>query len=55
MVGRGLRGEKFGGTKECDIIDFSQNIKILGKPLAYARFIEDWNVQTKTLKDGVMV
>lgn len=45
MVGRGLRGEKFGGTKQCKIIDFSQNIKRHGKPLAYARFIEDWKVR----------
>ncbi len=39
MVGRGLRGIKFGGTKQCYIVDFSQNIKGHGKPLAYARFL----------------
>ena len=55
MVGRGLRGEKFGGTQDCYIIDFSQNIKRLGKPLAYARFIEEWKVQTRKIEDGVMV
>lgn len=45
MIGRGLRGPKFGGTKECKIMDFSQNIKRHGKPLAYARFIRDWKVR----------
>lgn len=46
MVGRGLRGINFGGTKRCYIVDFSQNIKRHGKPLAYARFIKDWQVKT---------
>ncbi|ONK21273.1 hypothetical protein BLX87_22780 [Bacillus sp. VT-16-64] len=45
MVGRGLRGINFGGTKQCYIVDFSQNIKRHGKPLAYARFIKDWQVK----------
>ncbi|MCD8500517.1 MAG: hypothetical protein LRY71_01070 [Bacillaceae bacterium] len=40
-----MRGEKFGGTKQCFIIDFSQNIKRHGKPLAYARFIDEWQVK----------
>ncbi|MGM0840270.1 MAG: DEAD/DEAH box helicase [Bacillota bacterium] len=45
MVGRGLRGEKFGGTKYCKVVDFSKNIKRHGQPLAYARFIKDWQVK----------
>ena len=42
IVGRGLRGPKFGGTSECVIIDFADNIKRLGGPLAYERFSKDW-------------
>lgn len=42
IVGRGLRGPKFGGTEECLVIDFADNIHRLGGPLAYARFKELW-------------
>lgn len=42
IVGRGLRGPRFGGTEECTIIDFADNIDRLGEPLAYQRFAEDW-------------
>ena len=42
IVGRGLRGPKFGGTDECLVIDFADNILRLGGPLAYARFKELW-------------
>ncbi len=42
IVGRGLRGPKFGGTKECKVIDFSDNIHRLGPPLAYERFKDFW-------------
>lgn len=42
IVGRGLRGPKFGGTEYCTIIDFADNLKRLGKPLAYARFSGFW-------------
>ena len=57
MVGRGLRGPKFGGTEQCKIIDFSQNLTRHGKPLAYARFIKDWEVQQvrSFKKDEVIV
>ncbi|WP_078596335.1 DEAD/DEAH box helicase [Evansella clarkii] len=55
MVGRGLRGAKFGGTKHCYIVDFSQNMKRHGKPLAYARFINEWQVKAINEMDGVMV
>ena len=30
IIGRGLRGPKFGGTPECTIIDFADNIRRLG-------------------------
>ena len=48
IIGRGLRGPRFGGTPECKIIDFADNIRRLGHPLAYARFAEFWsNDQTE--------
>jgi superfamily II DNA or RNA helicase len=43
IIGRGLRGTKFGGTPECTIIDFANNIVNLGRPLAYARFADYWS------------
>ena len=43
IVGRGLRGEKFGGTKECNIIDFSDNYERFGDQQAYFRFQNFWN------------
>ncbi|WP_235988831.1 DEAD/DEAH box helicase [Aquibacillus kalidii] len=42
IVGRGLRGPRFGGTEYCTIIDFADNLLRLGKPLAYARFSGFW-------------
>ena len=47
IIGRGLRGPKFGGTHECTIIDFADNIQRLGPPLAYARFNDFWTEQTE--------
>jgi superfamily II DNA or RNA helicase len=43
IIGRGVRGPKFGGTEECCIIDFADNIHRLGPSLAYARFSDYWN------------
>lgn len=42
IIGRGLRGPRFGGTETCTIIDFADNIKRLGAPLAYVRFEQFW-------------
>lgn len=42
IVGRGLRGPRFGGTEHCTIIDFADNLLRLGKPLAYQRFHNFW-------------
>lgn len=42
IVGRGLRGPRFGGTEHCTIIDFADNLQRLGKPLAYQRFHDFW-------------
>jgi superfamily II DNA or RNA helicase len=46
ILGRGLRGPAFNGTKECMVIDFADNIKRLGRPLAYARFKEFWTEES---------
>jgi DNA repair protein RadD len=43
IIGRGLRGPEFGGTQDCTIIDFADNIRRLGPPLAYARFADFWS------------
>lgn len=45
IIGRGLRGPAFGGTPECMIIDFADNIRRLGPPLAYARFADFWSTE----------
>jgi len=42
IIGRGLRGPKFGGTPDCTVIDFADNILRLGTPLAYKRFADEW-------------
>ena len=43
IVGRGLRGVKFGGTERCDIIDFTDNLGRFGDQQSYHRFINFWN------------
>lgn len=47
IVGRGLRGTKFGGTEYCDVIDFADNIRRLGPPLSYTRFQDRWVSDTE--------
>ncbi|MFD3156740.1 DEAD/DEAH box helicase [Haloimpatiens sp. FM7330] len=43
IVGRGIRGTRFGGTEECDVIDFSDNIYHLGRQQTYMRFKNYWD------------
>lgn len=43
IVGRGIRGVKFGGTDECDVIDFSDNIHNFGEQKAFMRFKDYWD------------
>jgi len=45
IIGRGLRGPEFGGTEECTIIDFADNILRLGRPLSYQRFEGFWSAE----------
>ena len=42
MVGRGLRGPKFGGTETCHIIDVADDLRGVRPPLGYRRFREVW-------------
>jgi superfamily II DNA or RNA helicase len=42
MVGRGLRGPKFGGTQSCVIIDCEDNYRSDRPVLGYRRFREVW-------------
>ncbi len=51
IVGRGLRGPKFGGTEACTIIDFADNILRHGEPLTYARFEDSWINEYWTSED----
>lgn len=43
IVGRGLRGVKFGGTEYCDIIDFTDNLGRFGDQQSYYRFMNFWS------------
>ena len=43
IIGRGIRGIRFGGTEECDVIDFSDNIHNFGAQKAFMRFKEYWD------------
>lgn len=42
MVGRGLRGPRFGGTEHCVIIDCDDNYRVDRPVLGYKRFREVW-------------
>ena len=42
IVGRGLRGTRFGGTEKCTIIDFCDNYHRFGDQQAYNRFSDFW-------------
>lgn len=44
IVGRGLRGPKFGGTATCDIYDFSDTILRFGEQQSYYRYKSFWEV-----------
>jgi superfamily II DNA or RNA helicase len=42
MVGRGMRGPKNGGTEECLLIDFTDNIQNFAEPMSYTRISLMW-------------
>jgi DNA repair protein RadD len=41
MIGRGMRGPRFGGTEECLVVDVEDNLQFGGQ-MAYMRFREYW-------------
>jgi superfamily II DNA or RNA helicase len=45
MVGRGLRGERFGGTRTCIILDCVDHYREARPALGYAAFCEIWKPQ----------
>jgi superfamily II DNA or RNA helicase len=42
MIGRGMRGSRFGGTDECHVFDVEDNIHFEGQ-MAYARYASYWS------------
>lgn len=54
IVGRGLRGPKFGGTETCTIIDCEDDFRGVRPPLGYESFRSVWYaVQPRTENLGV--
>jgi superfamily II DNA or RNA helicase len=41
MIGRGMRGPRFGGTEECLVIDLADNIRFGGQ-MAFLRYRDYW-------------
>lgn len=44
MIGRGMRGPRFGGTPTCTVVDVQDNIQFQGK-LAYTEYSPYWSKQ----------
>ncbi|MET8218813.1 DEAD/DEAH box helicase [Streptomyces hirsutus] len=42
MIGRGMRGPRFGGTESCLVVDIEDNIRFSGQ-LAYKRYSSYWS------------
>ena len=42
MIGRGLRGPKFGGTEKCTVVDIVDSFELFGSPKGFTRFEQDW-------------
>lgn len=42
MIGRGMRGPRFGGTESCLVVDLEDNIRFSGQ-LAYKRYSSYWS------------
>ncbi|MGW1064401.1 DEAD/DEAH box helicase [Streptomyces aureus] len=42
MIGRGMRGRRFGGTESCLVVDIEDNIRFSGQ-LAYERYSGYWS------------
>jgi superfamily II DNA or RNA helicase len=52
MVGRGLRGPKFGGTAKCHIVDLEDNYRSDRPTLGYQSFRELWTSEMKAKRRG---
>ncbi len=52
MVGRGLRGPKFGGTEHCTIIDFEDRYRGPRPQLGYDAFRQVWHPHREGMYDG---
>jgi superfamily II DNA or RNA helicase len=48
MIGRGMRGPRFGGTSECLVIDVEDNIRFGGQ-MAYTRYERYWEARAGEL------
>lgn len=42
MIGRGMRGPRFGGTAECLVVDIEDNIRFGGQ-MAFSRYTDYWS------------
>ncbi|MGW0841417.1 DEAD/DEAH box helicase [Streptomyces sp. NPDC002787] len=48
MIGRGMRGQRFGGTENCLVVDVEDNIRFSGQ-LAYKQYSRYWSsTQSRT-------
>ena len=52
MVGRGLRGPRFGGTATCHIVDLEDNYRSERPELGYKRFRELWGASASISDRG---
>ena len=52
MIGRGLRGPKNGGTKECTIVDFNPNLKSQVEGLSKEEKLEAWRFHDELLGEA---
>lgn len=50
MVGRGMRGPKNGGTEECLLIDFTDNIQNFAEPMSYTRISQMWEKSAQEIR-----
>jgi DNA repair protein RadD len=49
MIGRGMRGSRFGGTDECLVFDVEDNIHFDGQ-MAYAKYSSYWSKNEEEIK-----
>ncbi|HYG57232.1 MAG TPA: helicase-related protein, partial [Symbiobacteriaceae bacterium] len=52
MIGRGMRGPLNGGTAQCLVIDFGDNLERFGVQMAHTRFSEYWKPRGRGRRPG---